>query len=137
MKKTTKKPDVDYQSLYLRAIADYQNLEKRSAASQEKYIRFANQSLIESLLPLVDDLERAATHLNDQGLTLVYQKLFTLLHDQGLEEIKASNQPFNPELMECSEVVKGQKNQVVEVVTKGYILNDRVLRPAKVKVGQG
>lgn len=120
-----------------RALADYQNLEKRFAKESEKIIRFANSTLLLKLLELKDNLERASQNIQDEGINIVLNQLKEILTDEGVQEIKAKNQKFNPELMEADEAVKGKKDMVTEVVQKGYKLHDRILRPAKVKVGSG
>jgi molecular chaperone GrpE len=118
-----------------RALADYQNLEKRT--NEEKLIlgKFANALLIEKLLPVLDTLEKAATHTRDDGVTLALRQLKQVLADSGLREIETIRKPFDPNTSECIEVVKGDKEGIVtEVILTGYYLYDKVLRPAKVKV---
>ena len=120
-----------------RALADYRNLEKRIESQQQAFVRLANAALIHKLLSVLDDLERAATHLKDDGLNLVIGKLSGVLDSEGIKTVKSEGEEFNPETMECTEMVNGPKNAVTETVLKGYILNDHVIRPAKVKVGNG
>lgn len=120
-----------------RALADYQNLEKRIEKEKESLVKFLNASLIDKLLAVLDDLERAEIHLKNKGLTISVNQFKEVLQTEGVEEIKAQGENFNPETMDCTELVKGPKNIVREVVLKGYKLNDKVLRPAKVKVGKG
>ena len=127
----------DLELKWKRALADYANLEKRINKEKEVFVKFSNAQLLENLLPILDDLERAGQHLKDQGLSLAISKFKEVLEKENLEEIKAQGEEFNPELMEAVEIVKGPKNRVVEVVNKGYLLNNRVLRIAKVKVGGG
>ena len=128
---------VDLELKWKRALADYANLEKRIDKEKEVFVSFSNAQLLQSLLPVLDDLERAGQHLKDQGLSLAISKFKEVLQKENLEEIKAQGEEFNPELMEAIEIVKGPKNRVVEVVNKGYLLNNKVLRVAKVKVGNG
>ncbi len=120
-----------------RAIADYHNLEKRVTTQQTDFVKFANAALIGRLLNIIDDLKRAASHLNDQGLTLIINQLNDLLKTEGVTEIDAQDKPFDAHTMEAIDTVDGPQNQVVEVTTAGYTLDDKVLRPAKVKVGKG
>ncbi len=120
-----------------RALADYQNLEKRFAKESKEVIKFANAALLTKLLDLKDNLERAVSALQDKGLNLVLAQLEKILKEEGVVEIKALAQKFNPATMEAESLVKGQKDIVVSVVRKGYLLHDRVLRPAKVQVGSG
>jgi molecular chaperone GrpE len=121
---------------YKRALADYQNLERRMTKDQERIRQLATATLIIQLLSILDQFETAALHLNDQGLDLVLSQLKKLLSDQGVTELNVSNAPFDPHQMECVDMVAGDPGQVIRVVQKGYTLNDHLLRPAKVEVGQ-
>lgn len=120
-----------------RALADYANLEKRVEAEKKDFVKFSNASLIDKLLAILDDLERAETHIDNKGLSMTVNQFRAVLETEGVEEIKTKKRKFDPEKMDCVEMAKGKENQVVEVVQKGYLLNDKVLRPAKVKVGKG
>lgn len=120
-----------------RALADYQNLEKRTVQEREKFVKWANATLIDKLLGVLDILEKAVDHLKDKGLKLALDQFRIVLESEGLKEVKTVAEEFNPETMDAVEMVKGNKNKVVEVVLKGYMLNDKILRPAKVKVGRG
>ena len=127
----------DLENKWKRALADYANLEKRIIREKEHFIQFSNAQLWEKLLPIVDDLELCERHLKDEGLSLTLTKLKEILKSEGITEIKAQGENFNPQLMEAAEIVVGPKNRVVEVVNKGYLLNNKVLRTAKVNVGGG
>lgn len=127
----------DLEDKWKRAVADYHNLEKRVQTQQIEFVKFANATLITRLLSIVDDLNRAVDHLQDQGLQLIISQLKDLLKTEGVTEIAAANLPFNAHTMEAVDTVTGPKDQVVAVVTTGYMLGDKVLRPARVTVGQG
>jgi molecular chaperone GrpE len=127
----------DLEDKWKRALADYANLEKRILAEREQFVKFSNASLVDKLLGVLDDLERAETHLKDKGLVLAIGQFRRVLETEGVEEIKVSGEKFDPEAMDCVEITKGPKNIVVEILTKGYKLGDRIIRPAKVKVGKG
>lgn len=137
VKKTSKlEPSVEeLTSKLARALADYSNLEKRFAKESAHVIKFANASLLEELLSVKDNLERASASIKDEGITLVLNELERILKDQGVVEI--SDEIFDPNLMECEEVVPGEKDKVTEIIQKGYKLHDQLLRRAKVKVGSG
>jgi molecular chaperone GrpE len=120
-----------------RALADYQNLEKRIETQQKTFVRLANASLIDKLLGVFDDLQRATEHINDHGLKLVLNQLKSVLGTEGVEEIETDGKEFNPETMDCTEMVPGPENKVVKTLIKGYTLNNHVIRPAKVQVGKG
>lgn len=126
----------DLESRLLRALADYQNLEKRHALQRTETVKFANLTLLEKLLPLLDDLNRAQEHLKDAGLEIVINQFITILNSEAVTEINALGEPFDPESMDCTEVVKGKKDQVISVLTRGYRYGDKVLRPARVTVGK-
>lgn len=138
MKKATQKNNLaDLENRLKRAMADYQNLQKRFLAEKKDYIKFANAVLLDKLLPVLDDLIRAQQHLKDSGLKLVLDQFKLVLESEGVVPIKALNLKFDPQTMDCMETVSGPKNKVVEVLQPGYTLYGRVLRPARVKVGKG
>lgn len=122
---------------YKRALADYQNLEKRVAAQRADDVRFAVHNFASALLPVLDNLERANMHLADKGIEMIINQFLAALKAEGISEINSTNTEFNPELMDCINLVPGPKDQVVNTVEKGYLLHDRVLRHAKVEVGAG
>lgn len=140
-KKATNKSDAkkpgDLEERLKRALADYQNLEKRFARDSADIIRFANTALLSRLLELKDNLERAANAVKDEGVTMIRHDLDKILRDEMVREIEAAGKPFDPTKMEADEAVPGEKDQVIEMVQKGYMVGDRVLRPARVKVGNG
>lgn len=127
----------DYQALYLRALADYQNLEKRFQNERKDVIKFANETLIDKILTVLDDLNRAQEHLKDQGLQMVIDQFNQVLLSENVTPIKTKDEDFNPETMDCVEVVPGPKNKVVITLHPGYLYHDKVLRPARVQVGSG
>lgn len=127
----------DLENRFKRALADYQNLEKRHASQKNDLIKFANQGLLDKLLPLLDDLERAQAHLHDSGLNLIINQFHQLLISEGVSPIISDKQTFDPQIMDCAEVVPGPSNKVVTTLVKGYYYHDRVLRPARVEVGSG
>ena len=127
----------DLKGKWKRALADYQNLERRVNQEKKSLVEFSNAVLIDKLLPVLDSLEKAQNHLKDKGLAMTVDQFKAVLKTEGVEEIQALNKKFNPLQMDCSEVVRGKEDVVVEVVEKGYFLKDKVLRPAKVKVGKG
>lgn len=120
-----------------RTLADYQNQSRRYQSRQAEVILFSNQKLLDKLLPLLDSLELAQSHLKDKGLSLVIDQFNQLLLSEEVKRIESDNQPFNPETMDCTAVVEGDKNIIITTVSPGYTYHDRVLRPAKVEVGSG
>ena len=122
---------------YKRALADYHNQERRFKENQSQVILMANASLIEKVLVSLDTLQLAEKHLQDKGLKMAIDQLLNTLTQEGLEEIPTHDAEFDPMTMDCTEIVPGKKDQVVETVSTGYYLSGKVLRPAKVKVGSG
>lgn len=126
----------ELEDLWKRALADYQNLEKRVAKEKEEFAKFANSELILKILPAIDDLEKAERHLEDEGLSLALENLRQGLKETGLEKIELEGKRFDPLEMECVEVSQGGEGKVLEEIRAGYKLNGKVLRPAQVKVGK-
>lgn len=120
-----------------RTLADYQNQERRHREMSSSLIKMASASLIEKLLLNLDALQLAQAHLRDKGLQMVIDQFIQTFSGEGLSEIDSDGKSFDPLTMDCVETVSGEKDQVVETISKGYFLFDKVLRPAKVKVGSG
>lgn len=124
-----------------RAVADYQNLEKRTEEKRREWVLASNLDLVKKLLPVLDNLFLAQNHIRDDGLDLSTRKFLDVLKEEGVEEIETNDRNFDPHLMECVAVKavdpsRGQmENKVLEEVRKGFIMNDIVLRPAQVVVG--
>lgn len=117
-----------------RTLADYANLERRVQEDREKIIKLANEKLLLELLPILDNLTRAVKNSSDQGLQIILKQFQEVLKSNGVKEITAGGQPFDPNFHEAVEVT-GESGQVVEVLESGYQLGEKVIRPAKVKVG--
>jgi len=128
---------IDLENKWKRALADYDNLEKRVVKEKEDFVNFSKSCLIIKVLGILDDLERCQRHLRDEGLYLIVNRLKEVLNSEGVEEIEVLGKNFDPKLMEAVEVAKGKKNKILKVALKGYLLNKKVIRPAKVKVGKG
>jgi len=126
----------DLENKWKRAVADYRNLERRVAKERAEFVQLANSVLISELLPILDDLYEAAEKSEDEGYGKILRKFQKVLGDAGLEEVEVRGREFDPGCMEAVEGSKGgEEAKVVEVVRKGYTLNGRLLRPARVKVG--
>ncbi len=132
-----KKDLEDYKNCYLRALADYRNLEKRIIEEKEQLIFQAKKNLFLKLLPVLDNIEKAEIFIKDEGLKMIKNSFFQLLKSEGIEEIEVLGKEFDPYLAEAVEVVEGERdNVVVEVVRKGYKINNKILRVAQVKVSK-
>jgi molecular chaperone GrpE len=136
---------VKYLANWQRAQADFVNFKRRTEQEKGDIIRLANAGLIFNLLSVVDDMERALDNIPDKlagskwvdGIVLIYRKFMAILEANGISETKALGEQFDPSLHEAVMQVEGESDKVIAVVQKGYMLNDRVLRPARVKVGNG
>lgn len=136
----------DLNDKYLRLFSDFDNFRKRKSLEIIEIRKTAAEDLILSLLNVVDDFERAITLLSnleqkdafEEGTMLIYNKLINILKQQGLEEIDALQQDFNTDFHEAITnipVDDDMKGKVFDVVQKGYLLNGKVIRFAKVVVG--
>lgn len=119
-----------------RALADYQNLEKRVAAEKEEVYKYANKDLILKLLPVLDSLEKLSDHLKDEGVNLTLKQFQDILSREGVKRIEALGKNFNPEEMECIEVQPGEENKVLKEARAGYKIEDKIIRPTQVIVGK-
>ena len=126
----------DLESRLARALADYQNLENRFGRESSAIVKFATAGLLQKFLTVRDHLEMAVSHLQDPSLTMILSQFDKILAEEGVKEVKTDGL-FDPAIMECQEQVEGEKDKVMQVVQKGYSLHDRLLRPARVVVGNG
>jgi molecular chaperone GrpE len=129
----------------LRVQADFDNFRRRARAEKEDFAKYASLKLIEQLLPIVDNFDRALSSSKEtkdfdalvKGLDMTYRGMDQLLTAEGLKPIEAVGQPFNPEFHQAVMQVESEEHEegiVVEELQKGYILKDKVIRPAMVKV---
>lgn len=134
-----------YFANWQRSQADLANYKQRSEQEKRESIEFANSTLIYNLLPIVDDLERAFATVPAEidasnwtaGVRLIYNKLKSTLETQGLTEIQAEGQPFDPHLHEAVMQQEGWEGMVIQEIQKGYRLREKVIRPSLVIVGKG
>ncbi len=138
----------DHYDRLLRMAADFENYKKRAAKEKEEWTKFANEDLMKALLPFIDNLEKAVAHAEKEGnttksliegLKLTRQQLLQSLSKFGLSPVESSGKPFDPSVHEAMMVVETDQHEpdrVVEEFRKGYLLNDRLLRPATVSVSK-
>lgn len=120
-----------------RALADYQNLEKRTREEKSDFVKYAAKTFIVSLVGIVDDFEKAQVHLKDPGLELALKKLFDLFRAEGVERLTTIGKDFDIHTMEAISSSQGEAdNKVVEELRTGYTMHGSVLRPAQVKVSK-
>jgi len=127
----------EYLAGWQRAKADYINLEKRIEQEKAEWIKFANSGLICELLPILDCFESALKHKEDEGVRHLYNKLKAILKNEGIEEIKALGEKFNPELHEAVDKTEGEEcGIIIEEIQKGYKLHGKIIRPSRVKISK-
>jgi molecular chaperone GrpE len=132
-----KKQTDEFKNKYLRAIADYQNLEKRVSDERIELMKMANRNLLIKILPFLDNLEKAEVFVKDEGLKISVNHFMQILKDAGLAEMNLLNKDFDPVTTEAVELVEGKEdNKIVEVLRKGYMFGDKILRVAQVKVSK-
>jgi molecular chaperone GrpE len=119
-----------------RSLADYANLQKRQQEQNQFFATLAITGFISQMLDVLDNLLLAYQHLPDPGLKMAIDRFESILKEQGLEEVNAQDQSFDPKIMDCLQVVEGEADQVIEVRKRGYLLNGQCLRPAQVTVGK-
>jgi len=133
--------------LYVRSQAEMDNMRKRFQREKDNLIKFSNESLIKQLLPVLDSLEKAVDHSREgdslealrEGVELTLKGLTDTLEKAGLEEVKAVDQPFDPnyhEAVSTHEDDSVEAGTVLKELQKGYLLNQRLIRPAMVVVSQ-
>ncbi len=119
-----------------RALADYQNLEKRVISEKSEWIKLANKGLLLRLLPALDNLSLAEKHTQDEGVKLSIDQMISAFKEEGIEKIETIGRDFDPNLMEAVHTTTGEEGKVVEEIRAGYTLFGQVLRPAQVAVGK-
>lgn len=118
----------------IRALADYQNLQRRSQADRAAWSKLATQGLLSSLLEPLEHLQLAAKQLNDPGLSMVVKQLFAQLEEHGLKKIDALGKSFDVDQMEAIAGSDPEGKKVTAVVREGYTLNGVLIQPAKVQI---
>ncbi|MBW2559962.1 MAG: nucleotide exchange factor GrpE [Deltaproteobacteria bacterium] len=132
---------------YLRAVAELENYKKRAARDRQDFIKYANETLLRDILPMVDSMERAleqAATSGDfeafvDGLKLIHDTAISILGKHGATKIDAVGNVFDPNFHEALMQVEGKKEQdntVAEEFETGYLLNGRLLRPSKVSISK-
>lgn len=134
----------DLKDQYLRKAAEMDNFRKRMQREKEEAIKFANSQIITDVITILDDFERAiasAANSRDfdafhQGIQMIESQLLSLLERKyGLKQLDSLGEPFDPNIHEALAGGSAENTVVLEVYQKGYVLHDRVLRPARVRVG--
>lgn len=138
----------DYKDKYLRQVAEFDNYRKRVIKEKAELIKNGGEKVIAAILPIVDDFERASDNMAKmedvaavkEGVELIIEKFLTTLKKEGLEKIEAVGQPFDVDYHEAIAMVPApsdeMKGKVLDCVQTGYMLNDKVIRHAKVAVAE-
>jgi molecular chaperone GrpE len=138
----------DLKDKYLRQVAEFDNYRKRTMKERAELILNGGEKTISALLPVIDDMERAIANgaktddpqVLREGMELIYQKLMKALEAQGVSKIETQDADFDTNLHEAIALVPGmgddKKGKVIDCMATGYKLNDKVIRYAKVAVGQ-
>lgn len=139
----------DYWDRLLRSTADFENYKKRAARERQDAVKYANESLLEKLVPVLDNFDMASAAANQPqsssvesirtGITMIYSQLKSVMAEAGLEEIDALNKPFDAnwhEAVSQQDSAEAPEGHVLQQLRKGYKLRDRLLRPATVVVAK-
>lgn len=121
---------------YKRALADYQNLVRRTQEQKIEWARLSNRELLLKLLPVLDTLMLAQKHIDDKGLEISINQFLKLLGDEGVTRIKTIGEAYNPHIMEAVGTTKGDENRVIDEARAGFMMYDTILRSAQVIVGK-
>lgn len=147
----TEELQAEYQELkdkYLRLFAEFDNFKKRTIKEKIEMSKMAGQDVIKSLLPVLDDFDRAKAIAEQpdsketftEGVTLVYSKIHSVLQNNGLKAMEIEDGQFDPELHDAITEIpvedENMKGKIVDVIEKGYYLNDKIIRHAKVVTGK-
>lgn len=123
---------------YLRLYSEYENYRKRTNQEKADLLINGSREMMKAILPIIDDFERALAATEDEGVQLIYNKMLKILEQKGLKAMEVKGEKFDENLHEAITRIpaadEAQKGLVVDVVEKGYYLNDKVLRYAKVVV---
>ncbi|MCL6458290.1 MAG: nucleotide exchange factor GrpE [Gorillibacterium sp.] len=133
------------QERVLRGQADFDNFRRRTRQDKEEFAKYASSKVITGILPVVDNFERALSTSREtqdfdslfKGVEMIFRQLEQLLEQEGVKSMDTVGQPFNPELHQAIMQVESAEHEegiVVEEIVKGYVLRDKILRPAMVKV---
>jgi len=138
----------DLQDKHLRLSAEFDNYRKRTLKEKTELIKSAGESVLSNILPVIDDMERAMESVNKandiealrEGMNLIYNKFVSFINQNGVKEIESKDQAFDTDLHEAVAKIpaptEDMKGKVVDVLQKGYMLHDKVIRHTKVVVGE-
>jgi molecular chaperone GrpE len=143
-----KEINIDFKDKYVRLYSEFENYRKRTAKEKIEIITNASENLLKEIIPILDDFERAIDNNKKveeistvkEGFELIHNKIYKTLTNQGLKPMNSIGKSFDPDIHEAITKIPATKDKmkgkVMDVIEKGYILNDKVIRFAKVVVGE-
>lgn len=120
---------------YKRALADYQNLQRRVNEERGEWLKASNRELLLRVLPILDTLMLGFKHTQSADLKVMIGQFLDVLKSEQVTKIDTKDKDFDPQLMEVIEIAEGKDGKVLEEVRTGFMIYDKLLRPAQVKVG--
>lgn len=144
VEKDSSEDDNEYKEKYQRLLADFTNFKKREEKARSDFKKFASSNLIEELLPVLDNFDRALKDQDEEdsfvkGIMMTRDSFWKVLEKEGLEEIESDGVEFDPNFHHAFQTEENEdfkSNYIIETYQKGYKLNDRVIRPSMVKVAK-
>ena len=137
----------DWKDKYLRSIAEFDNFRRRSIQEKSDWIRLATEKMALNVCDVVDNFERALSHLNQEaledknikGIILIEQQLRTVLEKEGVKRIEAMGEEFDPTLHEALAHIPSEleENKIAAIIQNGYTMHDKLIRPVRVAVSNG
>ncbi len=141
----------EYEARYdqmLRTVAEFENTKKRAEREKEEFLKYALEGIVKDLIPTVDNIERAIESTKQskdfdalaEGIQMIHKQFLNLLERRGVTPIEAVGQPFDPTQHEAIMLMESEEfpeNRVIQEFQRGYLLHDRVVRPAMVSVSKG
>ena len=143
-----KEINIDFKDKYVRLYSEFENYRKRTAREKIDIITNASENVLKEIIPILDDFERAIANNENveeistikEGFELIYNKIFKTLTNQGLKPMDSIGKSFDPDIHEAITKIPATKDKmkgkVMDVIEKGYTLNEKVIRFAKVVVGE-
>jgi molecular chaperone GrpE len=145
---TIKEINLDFKDKYIRLYSEFENYRKRTAREKIDIITNASENVLKEIIPVLDDFERAITNnekvedlsIIKEGFELIHNKMYKTLTNQGLKPMDSIGKSFDPDIHEAITKIPAHKNKmkgkVIDVIEKGYTLNEKVIRFAKVVIGE-
>jgi len=135
-KEHVEKKIAEFEEKYKRALADYQNLQRRVEEQKREWIMQAGKNILLKLLPALDTLMLAQKHIEDKGLAISIEQFLKILQEEGVTRIKTIGEKFDPHTMEAIGTMEGKQGEVIEEARAGFKLYENVWRSAQVIVGK-